>query len=159
MADITADARTRVAAVPAVANPNAVTLAELGAGLLLHSLITADGFVGFRPETADVDSSSLDADFSTAVNGRASFSGTMLRLKKQDSADTIYDTLVRDYAFFLVVRRSLLASVAWASTQKIQVYPVLCAETAWLDPEPNTLERYEVPLKMRLKPVLRAVVA
>lgn len=159
MPDITADGKTRVAAVPAISNLNAVTISELNAGLLLHSIITADGFTGFKPDTAQVDSSALDSTFTTNVNGRTSFDKPMLRFKKQSGSDTIYDTLIRDYAFFVVVRRSITAGTAWASSQKIQVYPALCQETAWIDPEPNSLERYEVPLTITLSPVLRATVA
>lgn len=159
MPDITADGKTRVAWVPSIANINAPTTTELNAGMLLHSTLTADGLVGLRPETADVDTSSLDSTFSTTVNGRTSFSGTMLRLKKQSGTDTIFDTLVRDAAGYLVVRRSVAASTAWASAQKVEVYPALCGEVARVDPEPNTVERYEIPLKITSSPALRAAVA
>ncbi|MEU4570729.1 hypothetical protein [Micromonospora sp. NPDC023956] len=159
MPDITADGRTRVAWVPSIANINAPTTTELNAGMLLQSTMTADGLVGFRPETADVDTSSLDSTFSTSVNGRTSFSGVMLRLKKQTGTDTIFDTLVRDAAGYVVIRRSVTASTAWASAQKVEVYPALCGEVARLDPEPNTVERYEIPLKITSSPALRAAVA
>lgn len=159
MADITADGKTRVAWVPSIANIAAPTTTELNAGMLLQSTMTADGLVGFRPDTADVDTSSLDSTFSTMVNGRTSFSGTLLRLKKQSGTDTIFTTLVRDTAGFIVVRRSLAAGTAWASAQAIEVYPALCGEVARVDPEPNTVERYEVPIKITGSPSLRAAVA
>ncbi|HEY9414674.1 MAG TPA: hypothetical protein VIQ30_07950 [Pseudonocardia sp.] len=159
MPDITADGKTRVAWVPSISNINAPTTAELNAGMLLQSTMTADGLVGFRPETADVDTSSLDSTFSTSVNGRTSFSGTMLRLKKQSGTDTIFDTLVRDAAGYVVIRRSVAAGTAWASAQKCEVYPALCGEVAKVDPEPNTVERYEIPIKVTGSPALRAAVA
>lgn len=159
MPDITADGKTRVAWVPSIANINAPTTTELNAGMLLQSTMTADGLAGFRPETADVDTSSLDSTFSTTVNGRTSFSGTMLRLKKQSGTDTIFDTLVRDATGFVVIRRSVAASTAWASAQKVEVYPALCGEVAKVDPEPNTVERYEIPIKITGSPALRAAVA
>ncbi|WBB73231.1 hypothetical protein O7602_26685 [Micromonospora sp. WMMD1128] len=159
MPDITADGKTRVAWVPSISNINAPTTTELNAGMLLQSTLTADGLVGLRPETADVDTSALDSTFSTTVNGRTSFSGTMLRLKKQSGTDTIFDTLVRDAAGYVVVRRSVAASTAWASAQKVEVYPALCGEVARVDPEPNTVERYEIPLKITSSPALRAAVA
>jgi hypothetical protein len=159
MADITADGKTRVAWVPSIANINAPTTTELNAGMLLQSTMTADGFAGFRPETADVDTSSLDSTFNTMVNGRTSFSGTMLRLKKQTGTDTIFDTLVRDAAGYVVVRRSVASTTAWASAQKVEVYPALCGEVARMDPEPNTVERYEIPIKITSTPALRAAVA
>lgn len=159
MADITADGKTRVAWVPSIASTSAPTTTELNAGLLLQSTMTADGLNGFRPDTADVDTSSLDSTFSTMVNGRTSFSGTLLRLKKQSGTDTIFTTLVRDAAGYVVIRRSIAASTAWASSQAVEVYPALCGEVARVDPEPNTVERYEIPIKITGTPNLRAAVA
>ncbi len=159
MPDITSDGKTRVAWVPTIANIQAPTTTELNAGMLLQSTLTADGLVGFAPETADVDTSALDSTFNTTVNGRTSFSGTMFRLKKQSGTDTIFTTLTRDTAGFVVIRRSIAASTAWASTQAVEVYPALCGEVARMDPEANTVERYQIPLKITSSPALRAAVA
>jgi hypothetical protein len=159
MADITADGKTRVYWVSTIANIQAPTTTELNAGIALHSTMTADGLNGFRPDTADVDTSALDSTFNTTVNGRTSFDNTMIRLKKQSGTDTIFTTLVRDTAGYLVVRRSVTASTAWASAQACEVYPALCGEVARVDPEPNTVERYEVPMKITSSPALRAAVA
>jgi hypothetical protein len=159
MADITADGKTRVYWVTTIANINAPTVAELNAGIALNSTITADGLIGFKPDTADVDTSALDSTFNTVVNGRTSFSGTMLRLKKQLSGDTIFTTLTRDTAGYVAIRRSLAATTAWASSQACEVYPALCGEVARVDVEPNSLERYEIPIKITASPALRAAVA
>lgn len=159
MADIISDGNIRVYAVPTIANTAAPTTAELNAGLSLQSKITADGFIGFDPDTADVDTSALDSTFNTARPGRTSFSGMMLRIKKQDGTDTTYNTLIRNYSFYVVVRRSVSSDNAWAAAQKVEVYPVVCGETKLLNPEPNTLERYEVPLKPSATPNLRATTA
>jgi hypothetical protein len=159
VADITADGKTRVYWVTTVSNIQAPTVAELNAGIALNSTITADGLIGFKPDTADVDTSALDSTFNTVVNGRTSFSGTMFRLKKQLSGDTIFTTLTRDTAGFVVIRRSLAATTAWASSQACEVYPALCGEVARVDVEPNSLERYEIPIKITASPALRAAVA
>lgn len=159
MPDITADGKTRVSWVPTIANINAPTTTELNAGMLLQSTLTADGLMGFAPETADVDTSALDSTFNTNVNGRTSFSNTGLRLKKQSGTDTIFTTLVRDAAGYVVIRRSLASTTAWASTQPVEVYPALCGEVSRVDPEPNTVERYEIPIKVTSSPALRAAVA
>jgi len=159
MADIVGDGFIKVYAVLTIANIAAPTVAELNAGLKLQDKITKDGLIGFRPETADVDTTALDSDFDTVLGGRASFSGMMLRIKKQDGTDTIYNTLVRRYRFYTVIRRSVDEGTAWTIADKVAVHPVECGETAWVDPEPNTLERFEVPLKPYLTPNLRAVVA
>ncbi|PSK96700.1 hypothetical protein CLV30_12582 [Haloactinopolyspora alba] len=160
MADIITDGKTIVLEVPTIADLAAPTDTELGSGVELHPIMTPDGLVGFEPETADVDNSSLDSTFDTRLAGRASFSGTMLRLKKQDTApDTVYDTLVRSYRTHIVVRRGIDVETAITSTDEVEVYPVECGEVRNLPPEANTTQRYEVPVKITSQPELRAVVA
>lgn len=164
MPDILADGRTRVYWVTTIANQSAPTTTELNAGIDLTSTLTADGLSGLQPETAAVDTSSLASTFTSNVNGRTSFGNTRLRLKKQSGTDTIFTTLTRDTAGFLVVRRSVTQSTAWASTQGVEVYPALIGEVARMDPEPNTVERYELPIQITAGasgtgPSLRAAVA
>lgn len=159
MADIPLDGKVRVAWVPAIANIAAPTTTELNAGMLLQTTMTADGLTGFRPETADVDTSSLASTFNTVTLGRISFSNMMLRFKKQDGTDTIWNTLTKGTTGFVVLRRYLDQATAWASTQKVQVYPMIVAIEADVDPEPNSLGRWESPMKLTLEPNLRAVVA
>ena len=159
MADIPGDGKLRVDWVPAIANKNAPTLAELNAGIRVSQWMTADGAVGFRPETADVPTSGAEDTFDTATNGRRSYSGTLLRFKKQSGSDVVYTTMTPDTAGFIVRRKSMAAATAYASGQPVQVYPVICGETAWMDDEPNTVERFEIPLKMTAQPSLRATVA
>jgi len=159
VADITSDGKTRVYWVPTVANINAPTTTELNAGMDLTSTMTADGRSGFNPDTADVDTSSLASTFTTNVNGRTSFSNTQLTLKRQSGTDTIFTTLTRDTAGYVVIRRSMTQSTAWASSQAIEVYPALCEEVSRMDPAPNTVERYTIGIKITSSPALRAAVA
>lgn len=159
MADSLSDGRTRVSWVPSIANIAAPTVAELNAGTILHDKMTPDGLAGFEPDTADVDVSALDSTFNTVVAGRAGFSGTMLRLKKQSGTDTVYNLLVRDLAGFVVVRRDTTAATAWAASDKAEVYPSVLGETRNLPPEANSVHRYEVPVKVASTPNLRATVA
>jgi hypothetical protein len=159
MPDITSDGKVRVYWVTTIANQNAPTTTELNAGIALQSTLTADGLNGLNPDTADVDTSALDSTFTTNVNGRTSFSNVMLRLKKQSGTDTIFTTLVRDTAGFLVVRRSVASTTAWTTAQGVEVYPALCEEVSRLDPAPNTVERYEIGIKITASPSLRAAVA
>lgn len=159
MADITVDGKTRVAYVAAIASKSAPTVAELNAGILLQETMTADGLVGFEATTADVTTTSLGSEFETLTVGTDSFSGTMLRLKKQDGTDTIYDTLVKGVVGYIVVRRYVAQATAWTAGQKVNVYPVICGRERELPPESNTVARYEVPTKINVEPVLRATVA
>lgn len=159
MADIVADGKTRVSWVPSISNIAAPTTAELNAGMLLQSLLTPSGLSGFQPETAKVDTSSLASTFNTARNGRTSFDSPMLELKKQDTGDTAYTTLIRGATGYVVVRSSITESTAYASSQAVRVYPAECGEVAHVDIEENSLERYQVPLCITSQPNLRAAVA
>ncbi len=159
MPDIIVDAKTRVAWVPAIANINAPTVAELNAGMLLQSTMTPSGLTGFQPETARVDTSSLASRFNTGRVGKASFSGTRLEMKKQSGTDTIHDTMLYQTTGYVVVRRSISQSTAWAASQKVSVYPAECGEVAYVDPEENTVERYQIPVEITDDPQQRATVA
>jgi hypothetical protein len=159
VADSLSDGRTRVYSVPSIASIAAPTVAELNAGVQLEALITADGLMGFQPDTADVDTSALNSTFNTKLPGRASFSGTGLRLKKQSGSDTVYSTLVNGFATNIVIRRDVASTTAWATSQAVEVYPGVCGEVKNLDPAPNELHKYEVPFFVSPQPNLRAVVA
>lgn len=160
MPDIIIDGRVRVDEVQTIADISAPTVAELDAGTRLDEVMTPDGLIGFEPETADVDTSALSSTFDTVRPGRDSFSGTMLRIKKQSqTGDTIYDTLVKNYDTHIVVRTGVTSDTAWSAGQEVRVYPVSCGRVRHPAPEGNTVERYEVPTKIYNDPDLRAVVA
>jgi hypothetical protein len=159
VADIVTDGKTKVALVDSISDINAPTVAELAAGTDITAQLTADGLAGFQPETAAVDNTSLGSDFDTSVAGRSNYSGTMLRFKRQDS-DTVYDTYTKGTDTHVVIRRDGTAwAGAFAESDVVEVYPVQVGEVANLDPEPNTVQRFELPLMMRSEPDLRATVA
>ncbi|MEV6344126.1 hypothetical protein [Actinoplanes sp. NPDC051851] len=159
MPDIIGDGKEAWWWVASIANINAPTVAEINAGIRISQWMTKDGASGFAPETADASTANIESTFDTNVNGRRSFSGPKVRLKKQSGTDTAYNTLLPDATGYLVRRKSLAATTAVASTQPVQVFPSMCGETAWLDVEDNMPERYDVPIKITATPSLRAVVA
>jgi hypothetical protein len=159
VADFLSDGTTRVAYVPAIANINSPTTTELNAGILLQSLITADGLEGLEASTADVPTTALNSLFDTVTIGRDSYSGTMLTLKKQVSGDTAFATLVRGTVGFLAVRRDLAETTAWTSTQPLEVYPVIFGQRVRMKPEGNTVTRWQAPFKITSAPSLSATVA
>lgn len=159
MTDLRTDARTKVWYVPTIASQAAPTTTELNAGTALECLMTPDGLISFEPSTSEIDNSSLCSDFTTKLPGRAEFSGTMIRLKKQSGSDTVYALLVRDLNGYIVIRRGPLATTAWASADKVEVYPIQTGETRNLPPESNGLQKYEVPFSITATPTIRAVVA
>lgn len=159
MADSLGDGRTRVMWVTSISNIAAPTAAELNAGTNLTPYITPDGVVGFEPDTADVDVSALDSTFDTKVAGRGSFSGTLLRFKKQTGTDAIYNMLTRDTAGFVVIRRDVTAATTNTTGDKDEVYPSVLGEVRNLPPASNEVHKYEVPIKISSSPSLRATVA
>lgn len=160
MADVFADGQVRVAYVPAIANNNAPTTTELNAGVLLQSTLTADGLDGFDATTAEVDTTSLASTFSTKNIGRDEYSGTMLTLKKQTvGSDTIRTTLSRGTAGYVVIRRGIPETTAWASAQQVEVYPIICGRRKELKPEQNSVLKYQVPTPITAAPSPDAVVA
>lgn len=160
MPDISADGNIRVAWVTSIANKAAPTVAELNAGLLLTSILAADGLAGWAPDTATVGNRKLDSTFNSSGVGSVSIEDPILRFFKQTGTDTIYNTLIKNAAGFVVVRPSLPSSTAWATSQLlIGVYPSICKQRRWLDREENTMERYEVPIAISAEPAFDAVVA
>lgn len=159
MVDSNADGRIRIYSVPSIANIAAPTVAELNAGVDLSGLMTPDGLVGFEPDTGDVDNSKINSTFNTTSAGRVSFSGTMIRMIKQTGTDTVYNTLVYGFATNIVVRRDVTSSTAWATSDKVEVYPVQCGEVRNVAPEQNAVHKYEILTKITTQPNLRATVA
>lgn len=159
MADLITDGFTRVFWLTVGANLAALTTTELNNGLLLHDLMTADGLIGFQPDTAAIPTSKFSARFNTEKPGRVNFGAKALRFAKQDGTDTIFNTLSYNVVGIAVVRRSLLATTAWASTQKYEAYAATCGERRKLDPAENTLERWEIPLFFHSAPELNGAVA
>lgn len=158
MADLITDGFTRVAWLLAISNIASVTTTELNAGTLLHDTMTADGLINFQPSTAGVPTSKFSAVFDTSKPGRISYSDPALRFCKQDT-DPIYTALGYGSVGFVVVRRDLAAATAWASTQKIEVYVATCGQRVHLDPESNTLHRWDAKLFFHATPNPDAVVA
>lgn len=160
MGDIIVDGTVKAAYAPTVADLTAPTTDEIAAGIdNLDVIITADGLIGFEPETAEVDTTGLSSTFDTKRPGRAAFSGTTLRIKKQTGTDEAYTTLARGVEGVIIIRRYVDATTAWTAADKVQCYPIQCGTRRDLAPEANTTARYEVPVPITAEPELDAVVA
>lgn len=160
MPDIIVDGTVRAAYVPSIANQAAPTTTELNAGILLQSLLTIDGLIGFEADTQPVDTTSLASTFNTKAPGRDDFSNTALQLKRQSGTDTTWTTLVRGTTGFIVVRRWLVTEgTAWATSQILSVYPGVAGTAKDVQPAANEVAKYIVPWFISPAPTLRAVVA
>jgi hypothetical protein len=157
--DIIVDGTVCVSIVPTIANPAAPTLAELAAGFRVQNILTMAGLIGYKADTAAVPNTSLASKFGTSLPGRASYSNPALEAKKQQGTDTLYNTAVRNAAFNVVIRRFMDEATAYAAGQACEVYPVTCGETAHIDPEENTVARYQVPTFFSSSPTTRAIIA
>lgn len=156
MADLISDGKIRVYWVTSISSLSGPTTTELDAGIRLDEDMTPDG-LSITPSTADVDTSSLSSTFDTRKAGRRSFD-ISVKIKRQSSSDTTRTTLVYQAEGYLVVRRDVDASTAWTSAQKCEVYPAQCGEPT-LSYGPNTVQAYEVPLKLTADPETAATVA
>lgn len=159
MPDLVSDGKIRVMWVPGaagIANIAAPTVAELNAGLRADTQMTPDGLTT-NPATADVDTSSLSSTFDTKRSGRRGFTN-MIKVKRQDSADTLLTTMVYRANGFLVVRRNIDAGTAFAAAQKVEVYPSECGEPT-PGYGPNTIQTSEIPLLNHTEPNSNATVA
>ncbi|BBC29995.1 uncharacterized protein SGFS_012890 [Streptomyces graminofaciens] len=159
MSDVINDGKTRVYWVSTIANIAAPTAAELNAGLDFTTRITPDG-LNIPAETADVDNSSLASTFTTNRAGRRSFSPEVT-FKRGDSAgdDLPWTTLTYQTMGYLVVRRILAYTTAWAAGQKVEVYPVECGERNSIPPAPNEVAKFTSNMKLREEPNTAATVA
>jgi hypothetical protein len=159
MTDVFSDGNIRVQWVTAISNIALPTTTELNLGTRLDSTMTADGLIGFEAETQPVETTPLSGIFDTELPGRSKFSGNGLRLKKQNGGDAIFTLLAPNTTGFVVIRRSIAAATAYATGQKLEVYPSTTGVEKYLAPEANTVERYEVPIFVSSQPNLRAAVA
>jgi hypothetical protein len=159
VSDVINDGKTRVAWVTSIANISAPTVAELEAGEDFTTRVTPDG-LNIPAETADVDNSSLASTFTTNRAGRRGFSPEVT-FKRGDNAtdDLPWTTLTYQTMGFLVVRRVLPYTEAWAAGQEAEVYPVECGERNTIAPAPNEVAKFTSMMKLREEPDTSAVVA
>lgn len=157
MSDLFVDGNLKVTFAPAIANINAPTTTELNAGTSLETLITPTG-LQIKPTTASVDTSNLASTFTTSSAGRRSFAITV-EFKRQTPTDTAFNLLPYKTSGYLVVRRNLAATTAWASGQNVEVYPVTTGEPELVPPAINEVQKFVSSMMVTTDPATRAVIA
>lgn len=162
MAAIIIDGRVRVTWCTTISNIAAPTVAELNAGSALEDLITPDG-LNISASTNGVDVSSLKSTFTRMRAGRRAFD-VALTFHHDDTSDLGYTLFTYRTTGYLVVRRPragqvLDATVAWASTQGVEVYPLDTGERTEVPPKADGTGDLTVPFFLMLDPNTRAVVA
>lgn len=143
MPDIVADGATRVSWVTTISNTAAPTTAELNAGVALEGFITPDG-LKIGTSTDGIDSSALNSTQNTQVAGRRK-DDVELTFKNQGQGAAPWTTFAGKPTGYVVVRRSIAATTAWAASQKVQVFPAQAGDRQLVPPAANDLEKFVVP--------------
>lgn len=157
MSVVLIDGMVRVTSCTAIANIAAPTTTELNAGTTLDTFLTPDG-LDIGMDTGTVDTSVLRSTFTTSRAGRRKPS-IMLKCHHDSPTDTPYLLLVYQAVGFLVVRRGVAVATAYASADKLEVYPYQCGEPVQEKPQPDGTWDFSVPLFVTSDPNTRAVVA
>lgn len=157
MSDLFVDGSLKVSFVPSIANINAPTTTELSAGTSLETLITPTG-LQIKAATASVDTSNLASTFTTQGAGRRTFTITV-EMKRQTPSDIAFNLLPYKTVGFLVVRRSLPATTAWASGQPVEVYPVVVGEPELAPPVINEVQKFTSTMMVTTDPATHSAIA
>lgn len=128
MAHFSIDGNIRATFIPACANIAAPTVAELtAAGIAeLAAALTPDG-LNVNVTEDNKDTTTLASTFNGQAPGRAG--GDIALTYFRDTvggSDKPYTTLKRFTAGFLVIRLGVLNSTAYATSDKVRVYPITC---------------------------------
>ncbi len=157
MADIVNDGMTKVAFVTTIAAPAAPTEAEMGAGQDLESFLTPDG-LGMEFGNDSIDVTALSSTYNAELPGRQTVS-TELTLKFQGDAAAPFSTFAGKPEGYIVVRRNVAATTAWAENDVIEVYPVQIGTRRRMAPAANELLQFMVQAFHTSAPVTGAVAA
>lgn len=157
MSDLFVDGNVKVSFCSAIATISAPTTTELNAGTSLEAYITPTG-LQIKPSTASVDTSSLASTFTTSGAGRRSFAITV-EMKRQTPTDVAYNLVPYRTNGYLVVRRTLASTTAYASGQTVEVYPVTTGEPEMAPPAMNEVQKFTSSMMVTSDPATRAVIA
>ena len=146
---LTFDGNVRVSFLTTLTSLTSPSAAEITAGTALEGYITPDGWSP-GGDTASVDQSNLGSTFTNEAAGRRSFAPTITYKRYDDSgtATAAETTLVYRANGFLVVRSNKAATSAFASGDKVDIYPVQCGQPVPANAAPNETQKATVRLFM-----------
>lgn len=157
MSVIVIDGRVKVTFATSVAAIAAPTTAEANAGTALQNFITPDG-LEIAASTGKVNTSNLGSTFTTNKAGRRSFD-IKIMFHHESPTDTPWNLLPYNTDGFLIVRRGVLATTAWAALDKVAVYPVNTGEPNEEKPTVDGVWDFSVEMFLSAEPNTRAVMA
>jgi len=126
MSVVVIDGRVKVTFCSAIASTSAPTTTELNAGTALQSYITPDG-LDITPTTSAVPTSNLASTQDTERSGRVKYA-VSIKFHHDSPTDTPFNLLPRNTDGYVVVRRGVDQATAWATSDKVEVYPVNTGE-------------------------------
>lgn len=157
MVFVNIDGKVKVAWLTACANIAAPTTTELNAGTALESSLTPDG-LQLGGSMGSTDTSVAGSTWSTGRAGRRGVKPS-LKLHRSTGTDAIFNALTYGTLGYLVVRRGTACTTAWASNDKVAVYPCEVGEPFEEDIKDGGGWDYSVQLTLTGEPNQRAVVA
>lgn len=149
MADLGFDGMVKVSWVPTITVLAAPSIAQLNAGVSLEGRLVPDG-LATPTATARVDTSKMNSTYNTNRAGRRTFDGLMVKYVRGTTSDAtdVEEALVYQATGYLVIRRNLASTTAWAAAQQVEVYPVECLQPNPDSPAPDTDQVVEVQFAM-----------
>jgi hypothetical protein len=148
---------TKVSWVVTLSSVSAPTAVQLTAGTDITELITKDGLAISLTQN-NVENTSLAETFDSQLVG--SWSGDpSLTFKRDNAADTAWDLFEWGAVGFLVVRRGLAYTTAYAAAQDVEVYPAQAHEPIPNNTAANAQATATVKFAITEQPNLHAVVA
>ena len=160
MAVYSNDGKIRVSWVPGTTlSTSAPSAATCTAGTRIDDKITKDGLT-VPADQNNVDVAVLSDTFDAQVPG--SFGGaieiTGVR-DATDASDTFWNLCVYGTQGFIVIRRGMASATAFASTQKVEVYPVAMHEPVPAQTGGNTVGQFTISFPVYAQPNLKATMA
>lgn len=124
MARYSIEGKGRLYTVPTIANISAPTTTELNAGTNLTSFTPRDGFIPNLNQNF-VDVSAINDSFDLTQIGSEGGNFTLTFYRDDVAAnDTAWNFFVAaNQSGFLAWREAVASAIAWASTQKLMVWP------------------------------------
>lgn len=155
MAKLASEGNVKVYYLPAVADKEAPTVAEIAAGTHLTPFLPTAG-VGVDWTQNNTSTPMLDESFTSESVGTESASVALTFVRHElDADDDAWNLFVRGTnAFLLIARKG-----APAATDKVEVYPIQCHRPIPLPPAVNEDQQARVSLAVNDTPALNAVVA
>lgn len=157
MAAIVGDGMLRVSWVTTISNTSAPTTSELNAGVALETFITPDGWKVATSE-AEVDNSSIASTDDTRLPGRRQddIEATFLH---QGDGNAPYTTFASKPAGYLVERTGVAQTTAYATSQKLRIFPVTAGNRNKMPRTPNEVEKFAVKFYKSAAVVDQATIA